>query len=182
MKRNYLFASFAALALAGSSAYLAPHAMAASRAPEKEDDETVIKLDDAPAAVKAAVAKLTSNVTKMTKESEDGETTYEAEYKDGDVECSVSLTASGDVIEMEKAIPASQLPAAAAEALKNKYSGATVGEITAVQKTVYEVKITEGGKTREIKIDPRGKVKDKADKEKEEKDEKDEKEEKGEKK
>lgn len=128
----------------------------------QESDEVVIKLAEAPEAVRAALVKMavSDKVTKVIKEEDEGITTYEVEYKADGTDCSAVLSASGDVMEIEKGVKESALPAAALAALRKEYPGAAFGNHTAVQKFYYEVEVTIDGKKHGVRIDGAGNVED----------------------
>jgi hypothetical protein len=138
--------------------------MAGSKAAEKDDEksEVIIKLADAPDAVKAAARKLTAeaNITRVIRESDEGITTYEVEYTDAGVKCAAIFSANGDLMETERTIATGTLPAAAAAAIRKEYTKATVSTVQLVTKTYYEVELTENGKKREIKVDAAGNIED----------------------
>lgn len=135
---------------------------AAESGKEGDEGEIVIKLAEAPEAVRAAAAKVVpaDKVTKVIKEEDEGVTTYEIEYQADGMESSAVFSAAGDLMEIEKGIKDSALPAAAAAALNKEYPGGTFGDHVAVQKFYYEVEVTAGGKTHEVKIDAAGDIHD----------------------
>ncbi|MGH7245187.1 MAG: hypothetical protein ACREJD_17375 [Phycisphaerales bacterium] len=134
---------------------------------EEADDEVEIKFTDAPEAVRAAALKLTTeaNITKVTKESDDGVTTFEVEFKDGAAMSSANFTSAGDILETERGIPADRLPAAAAAALTKAHPGVAFGNVSLVTKTYYEVEVTKNGKKHEVKVTAAGEIEGKHDEE-----------------
>ncbi len=134
-------------------------------------DEEKIPLDKVPAAVmKAVKAKFPkAEIKEAEKEVEKGETTYEIELKEDGHEFEVSLKEDGTILEVEKQIPVKDLPKAVADAVMAKYPKGTikkVEEVTKGEKTekTYEVVVSDGGKAREVLLDPTGKIlKDEAD-------------------
>ena len=127
-----------------------------------DDDEVVIKLTEAPEAVRTAVGKLTpaDKVTKVTRESDEGVTVFEVEFTKDGAKCSADLSSQGDILELEKAVPEASVPAAAMGALKKKYPNATFKELTSVQKFYYEAAVATDGKTRHVYVDASGEVKE----------------------
>ena len=142
------------------------HAKEHDEADESGDMEKPIKLADAPAAVRATVEKELAGggkLKKLSKESEDGKTVYEAEIKDGKTEMSLNISADGKVLERETKIKKKDLPDGAMKAIKAKYPGAKVGAAEKVEKdgkTTYEVAVTPDGddEAREITLDADGKI------------------------
>lgn len=127
---------------------------------EEGDDETVIKLADAPEAVRAATGKVTpaDKVTKVIKETDEGVTTYEVEYTDANGEASARFSDAGDVIELEHRVKVA--PAAVLAAITKAHPKATIGDVTAVQTFSYEVAVTIDGTTHEVKVDAAGEIDD----------------------
>lgn len=129
---------------------------------EAADGEVVIKLAEAPEAVRAAVAKVTpaASVTRVLKEEDEGVTIYEVEFTEGGMSCSASFSAAGETIDIEKGVKESALPAAATAALKKSYPAATFGGHTAVQEFFYEVEITINGTKHEVRVNAAGDIED----------------------
>ena len=125
---------------------------------DDEGEEQAIEAAAVPAAVKSAVDGQAKGaaIEKWTKETGDGAVAYEAEYKAGDRKHSVKVAEDGSIVEVES--PAADLPAAVAGAVKKKYPAATVKKSEAVQVHFYEVKLDDGGKGREVKVDASGKI------------------------
>jgi uncharacterized membrane protein YkoI len=150
---------------------------------EKEDSK--VALDQAPAAVQAAVKKVigTNKMEELTKETEDGKVVYEVEFEANDVDHSASISEDGKVLEEEMEVEMKDLPAAVAKAFKD--AAGKDGEVEEAEKvmadgkTFYEAEVESGEETFEVKVAEDGKVLSKT-KEKED-DDKDEKNEKGEK-
>lgn len=142
---------------------------------EERDDEVVIKLGEAPEAVRTTVAKLTpaDKVTKVIKESDEGLTLYEVEYTKDGANCSAALSGLGEVMELEKAVPEASLPAAVLAELKKEYPKATFKNPVSVQKFYFEIAVVIDGKSHEVKVDAAGNIEDEQAKDQD--DEKDEK-------
>ena len=133
---------------------------------DEEKKEVVIKFTDTPAAVQAALSKLTdaSTVTKVIKETDEDISVYEIEFTKAGVKSSASISAAGDVMEIETTVATTTLPAAAMAALKMKYPNATMNDCSLVQKTYFEIDIIIDGKKREVKFDAAGNIEDESDK------------------
>ncbi len=133
-------------------------------------DETPIKLDQLPKAVKEAVTKRFPKATlvEAAKEVEDGKTSYEVSIKDGETKMDVTFTEAGVLTGIEKIIDAKDLPKAVPDALGTKYPKATyktVEEVTKVKDgkeyvAYYEVLlVTTEKKTFEVEVLADGTVK-----------------------
>lgn len=138
---------------------------------EKEgDEEEVITLDKAPEAVRAAAIKLAGDakhITKVIKEEDDEDVvTYEVEYNEGAgaaaLKCAAIFSSAGDLMETEKPIAESKLPAAVMAALKKDYPKATFANHLTVTKFLYEVEVVIDGKKHEVLVDPAGNIEDEA--------------------
>ncbi|MFO0829593.1 MAG: hypothetical protein U0572_15750 [Phycisphaerales bacterium] len=129
---------------------------------DEEDEEEVIKLADAPTAVRDAVAKMTSpdKVTKVTKEEDDGVTVFEVEFTQDGMPASADFSKNGDVLEIEKSVKDSAMPAAVMAALKKKFPGGTFKSFTSVQKFSYEVEVVVDGKTHGVELNATGAMED----------------------
>lgn len=123
-----------------------------------EADEKTITAEELPAAAKSAIENLSKSATldKVTKETEDGATAYEAEYKENGAKASVKVSEDGQVLEVEK--HASETPAAVKAAIDKKYPGGTVKSTEAVEVHFYEVKVEANGKTHEVKLNAAGSI------------------------
>lgn len=133
---------------------------------DEEKNEVVIKFTEAPAAVQAALSKLTdaSTVTKVIKETDEGITIYEIEFTKAGLKSSADISAAGDVMEIETTVATTTLTAAAMAALKKEYPNATLGDCSLVQKTYFEMDMIIDGKKREVKFDAAGNIEDESDK------------------
>jgi uncharacterized membrane protein YkoI len=107
--------------------------------------------DKVPVAVKQAFEKAypSAKETKWDKEGKD----YEASFEQGKEELSVVFDAKGQVLEVEKEIEFSALPAAVQTALKGK-KVKEAAMITKGGKTMYEAEV--GGK--DLMFDAQGKA------------------------
>ena len=106
---------------------------------------------DVPEAVLSSFAKIYPQATIMTysREIRDGKTCYELESKDGTTKRDIIYATNGDVMEIEEAIKASELPAIVMATLIKNYPKA---KITAAEKLIkgttvqYETTIKVKGK------------------------------------
>jgi uncharacterized membrane protein YkoI len=125
--------------------------------------ETKVKMESLPAAVQAAVKQASAGATikGLSKETEKGKTTYEAELSVNGHGKDVSFDATGKVVSVEEEVAIDSIPAAARDAIK-KQAGtnkiARLEKVTADSKTFYEAGIKRGLKTTEFKVDADGKV------------------------
>jgi uncharacterized membrane protein YkoI len=108
---------------------------------------TAQKLTEAkvPAVVKASFAKQFPKATDVKWEKEG--LTYEVACKMDGKEMTVGLDAKGALIETEAGIPTTELPAAVAKAVAEKFKGQkiiSVDKINAGTKVTYEVMVKKG--------------------------------------
>jgi hypothetical protein len=140
-------------------------------------DEEKIPLDKVPKAVLDAVkARFAgAQLTGAEKEVENGKTLYEIALKYNDHKIEAAFTPDGKLVEIEKQVPASDIPAAVRQALEIKYPNATfkmVEEVTKVtngQETLeyYEVLLeTAQNKKFEVCVTAEGKITKEEDKSK----------------
>lgn len=142
-------------------------------ADKEESDEETITIDQAPAAVQAAIKKAIGDnkLEKLTKEEgEEGEkdekgkkeeTRYEASFKDHGANHTISFVDSGKIVEDELEIKVSELPDAVKKAVAAKAHGAEIEKAERVKadgKTFYEVVVGEGKDAHEIKVSEDGKI------------------------
>ena len=143
--------------------------LAAAWAPARADDEEKVDLDKLPKAVTEAVKARfpDAELKEASKETEDGKTIYEVGITSKKDKMDVSLTADGDITEIEKVIDAKDLPKAVSKALEDKYPKAEykkAEEVTKVEKKAekvayYEVRLTTADKKKvEVEVDPDGKI------------------------
>ncbi len=128
--------------------------------------EKKITAKEVPAAVIAAFKNSYPKATirGYAQEKEDGKVFYEIESREGTTQRDVLYNADGTVAEVEESISASELPADAQKAIKQKYPRAviTLAEKTTAGDTVgYEVSLRDGRKRIAMEFDSSGKVKTK---------------------
>jgi len=126
---------------------------------EEKGAEQNIDFKDVPQAVKDAVGKnLGGNGPfKASLEMEDEKKVYEIETEKDGMTSSINVTEDGTLLEIEKQIPASELPKGVLSELEEECPNAKIQKITVVQKFSYEVEISVN-KVKEIKISPTGKI------------------------
>jgi hypothetical protein len=129
---------------------------------EDDGDKAGIKLADAPAPVRAAIAKLTAdkNVKQIFKEVSNGTTTYDVEYQVDGQASDVEISESGEVLEIATVIKAAALPEAASKAVAKAFPKGTIKGAESVQVFFYEVVVTVNGEDREIKVGANGQIAD----------------------
>jgi len=127
------------------------------------DDEKV-PVEKLPEAVKKAVKEKFPNATiiEATSEEEKGVVGYEVELKDGAAKMSVSLTAEGKIIEVEKTIVLKDLPKAVLDAVEAKFPKSkliSAEEIVKDKQTSYEIQGKSADeKDFELEVDSKGKI------------------------
>jgi hypothetical protein len=126
-----------------------------------------LKDSDVPAAVKTAFAKSFPNA-KGTKWSKEGESEYEAEFKNGSLTQAANFDMAGKWLITETEIRKSDLPQAVQASLKKDFEGFKFEEIekaeTPDQGTFYEMELEKGEKSYEVQIAADGKVMKKTEK------------------
>ncbi len=128
---------------------------------DDDDDEQKIELSEAPAGVQRALSGILKDgvqLSELVREQEDGVTVYEAEYKIAGAEYSLKMAASGAIIERENEITTASLPSEVTEALSKRFPNAEILEAEEVTVHFYEVEVNHGGKKREVKISPAGRI------------------------
>ena len=128
--------------------------------------EKKITANQVPAAVITAFKNSYPKATirGYAQEKENGKVFYEIESREGTTQRDVLYNADGTVAEVEESIPASDLPADAQQAIKQKYPRAVIvlAEKTIAGDTVgYEVSLRNGKKRIGMEFDSSGKVKTK---------------------
>lgn len=125
--------------------------------------EKKITAKQVPAAVIAAFKTAYPNATirGYAQEKENGKLFYEIESVEGTTHRDVLYNADGTVAEIEESIAATDLPAAAQEAFRQKYPKAVISlaeKTTAGDKVTYEVAARQGRKRISMEFDTAGKV------------------------
>jgi hypothetical protein len=129
--------------------------LSTARALADEEDVPVDKLPKA--VVKAIKAKFPeAKIEEAVKEEEDGKTLYELTIEDDDEDLSVTVTAKGKILEVEREIDPDDLPEFVEDAIEAKYGDVEIEKVEEVQagrKFFYEVVIEkESGKQLEVVI------------------------------
>ncbi len=155
MKLNNTFSRFSLIALVVSLAALSAGAQ-----------EKKVAAKDVPAAVITAFKTAYPNATirGYAQEKENGKLFYEIESREGTTHRDVLYNPDGTVAEVEESIAATDLPADAQQAIKQKYPKAviTLAEKTTVgDKVGYEVSLRQGKRRIGMEFDSSGKVKSK---------------------
>jgi uncharacterized membrane protein YkoI len=125
--------------------------------------EKKITAKDVPAAVIAAFKSSYPNATirGYAQEKEHGKVFYEIESREGTMSRDVLYNADGSVAEVEESIAATDLPADAQQAIKQKYPQAVIKlaeKTTAGDKITYEVSLRQGQKRMSMEFDASGKA------------------------
>lgn len=123
--------------------------------------ETAVKMTELPPAVQAAVKEQTKNATLvgLSREKENGKTTYEAETTVNGKSRDVSFSQTGAILSVEQEVDLDSLPAAAKSAILKKLGKAQLKkvELVTVGSTVsYEATIDRNGKASEISVNQDG--------------------------
>lgn len=123
--------------------------------PEKksEEREQPVKLADVPKAVQDAIKRLTpaEAITELEKETEDGITVYDVEFKKGGGKTEATLSAGGDVIEIESDVDGAKLPEALRTAIAKKFAKGEVKAAKSVTLNYYRIAVKVGDKVHVVK-------------------------------
>jgi uncharacterized membrane protein YkoI len=155
------FSSFTGLGLiVVAGALLVTSAHRLLRAADDHDEK--VEMSKVPAAVQAAAKKILPNLDacKASMETENGDTYFEIEGKgENSMSVAVILTSSGQIIEVEREVPADRLPAAARAGIEKSHPGATVARVEDVEKHHFEVKVVgKDGKAAHVDVSVTGRV------------------------
>ncbi len=145
--------------VSASGEYLGPEAEDADddddgEGAAEDQAEQAVTWDQLPKSVQDGLtAVLGATVPeKLTREVEDGFTTYEAEFETNGTEYSVKLSDTGDTLETEEKIATSSLPDGVVQRLAQIGPNAEVHEVQQVTVTFYEVELKSKGRTHEIRM------------------------------
>ncbi|MBN2559608.1 MAG: PepSY-like domain-containing protein [Phycisphaerae bacterium] len=121
------------------------------------NDEERVSIDQVPAAVKATILKEAKNGTikGIERETEKGQTVYEAEIIIDGKEIEIEVAADGTLLEREEEVSLDEVPAAVKATILKEAKGAAITEVereSSKGKTFYEAEWVEGGKEVEIKV------------------------------
>lgn len=121
---------------------------------EKQDGEVAVSWDKVPeAAQKCIQAQLGTNApSKITQETEDGFTLYEAAQNVNGQLKEVKLGENGQLLEVEDAISLADLPPAVKATIEKKAPKAGIKEVVRVTCYYYEIEVGDGEHPEELKI------------------------------
>lgn len=127
---------------------------------EHEEEEGKVTMEQLPPKVKEAVQRLvgTNTIKELEKETEHGTVVYGVEWTANGKEWEAEFTADGDLLEVEEAVAADEVPAAVRHAAAKALGEAAKIEFERVTITLYEAETKIDGKEREILISPTGKL------------------------
>jgi hypothetical protein len=127
---------------------------------DRDERATVVQLDQTPRAVQDAFKSLAAGApaSRVERIIAENVLVYEIEYAKKGATASMTLSEHGDTLELETPVRAEDLPEAVRNELVREYPGASLGEAHSVQSFCYEVEVTTGGKTHEIKVTPTGSI------------------------
>lgn len=143
----------------------------------REAEEIKLDSKDLPQAVMDAFKKTYPNavIQCVSKETEDGQTFFEIESKDGDVQRDLLYSADGQTVLVEETVNPDSIPAVVKEAVAKELPK---GRIKKSEKVIeggqirYEFQVKSRKHEYELVLDPGGKIIEKAKAGKDEKDEK----------
>ena len=123
-------------------------------------DEEEVTLDQVPPAVRQAILKLAGHakITEIEREEKNGAVYYEAEWEVHGREAEATLTAGGEVIELEEEVSASDVPDAVRQLAAKKFPGDTKIEYERITMHFYEIEGKVAGRARELLVTPAGKI------------------------
>lgn len=123
--------------------------------------DTKVKMGDLPPAVQAAVKEQTktASLVGLSKETENGKTTYEAETTVNGKSRDVTFDKTGAIVSVEQEVDLDSIPAAAKAAIQKKIGTGQLKKVESVTegKTVsYEATILKAGKSSEVGVNADG--------------------------
>ncbi len=123
-------------------------------------DEEEVSLDQVPPAVRQAILKLAGDakIDEIERERKNGVVLYEAEWEVHGREAEVTLTASGEVIEFEEEVAASDVPDAVRQLAAKKFPGDSKITYERITMHFYEIEGKVAGRERELLVTPAGKI------------------------
>jgi uncharacterized membrane protein YkoI len=125
--------------------------------------ETKVKLADLPPAVQKTIKEKTqgAKLKHIVKDTSKDAPTYEAEMFVAGKEKTVTVDATGGVVEIEETVALASLPARAQGAIMKAAEGGKVLKVESVSHggavEIYEALIKKAGKKKEFAVDPDGK-------------------------
>jgi len=123
--------------------------------------DTKVKMADLPPAVQAAVKEQTKTATLvgLSKETENGKTTYEAETTVNGKSRDVSFDKTGAIVAVEQEVDLDSIPARAKAAIQKKIGTGTLKKVESVTEgkaVSYEATIVKAGKSSEFGVNADG--------------------------
>jgi uncharacterized membrane protein YkoI len=130
---------------------------------EKAGKEEKVSLNEVPEAARNTILHEAAGhkVREIEKETGNGRTVYEAEWKVDGKEVEVKVAADGKLLEREMEVALKDVPAAARETILKEAAGSKVAEVEKVvagDRVTYEAEWKADGKEIEITVSPAGKV------------------------
>jgi hypothetical protein len=125
--------------------------------------EKKIRRSDLPPAVEKTVAAQSAGATVkgFSKETEKGQTYYEADMIVNGHSKDILIDANGAIVEVEEEVAMNALPAEVKAGLQAKAGEGKLGKVETITKkdklVAYEAKVTKNGKTSEVQVGPDGK-------------------------
>jgi uncharacterized membrane protein YkoI len=123
--------------------------------------DTKVKMADLPPAVQAAVKEQTKTATLvgLSRETDNGKTTYEAETTANGKTRDVSFDKTGAIVGIEQEVDLDSLPAPAKAAIQKKIGTGKLKKVESVtegKSVSYEATIVKGGRSLEIGVNADG--------------------------
>jgi uncharacterized membrane protein YkoI len=123
--------------------------------------DTKVKMADLPPAVQAAVKEQTKTATLvgLSKETENGKTTYEAETAVNGKSRDVSFDKTGAIVGVEQEVDLDSLPVASKAAIQKKVGSGKLKKVESVtegKSVSYEATIEKAGKSSEVGVNADG--------------------------
>lgn len=142
----------------------------------QDKSEKPMTLDQAPAAVKAAVLKESAGapITEFETEKDNGAVVYEAEWTAGGIQREAAFLEDGTLVESEETIPAEKAPAAVRAAIEKHFGAGAKVTVEKKMVVVYELEAKVDGKEKEVLVSPTGRVQKEEEDDDKDEDEKDE--------
>ena len=125
--------------------------------------EKKIKRSELPLAVEKTVAANSEGATikGFSTETENGQTTYEAEMVVKGHSKDISMTADGSIVEVEEEVAMQSLSPEVQAGLQAKAGKGKIGKVESITKkgklVAYEAKVVTEGKKSEVQVGPDGK-------------------------
>lgn len=132
---------------------------------DEDDDEEhaeVIKLNNAPNAVRNAFSRLAGGAaaTKVERIIDEEVTKYEIEFAADGGTASLTLAATGDLLERESPVAADALPEAVRREIQKDFPGATFKAAESVELHYFEIEVVVDGQTMEVSAFATGDIED----------------------